>query len=122
MKVVKWAVTRARKTVKKDAVCILQIPYGHDLCVNVFALSTNVFSCFFLLSFRVQAQAVTLTVAQAFKVALDLWEIAQEGLSVITLHSKKRKLYIIYMPELGLCSPHCALFVSDCQKSIGPIC
>ena len=26
-----------------------------------------------------QAQAVTLTVAQAFKVALDLWEIAQEG-------------------------------------------
>lgn len=27
----------------------------------------------------VQAQAVTLTVAQAFKVALDLWEIAQEG-------------------------------------------
>lgn len=27
----------------------------------------------------VQAQAVTLTVAQAFKVALDLWEIAQQG-------------------------------------------
>ncbi|KAG7242975.1 hypothetical protein INR49_017666 [Caranx melampygus] len=27
------------------------------------------------------AQAVTLTVAQAFKVALDLWEIAQEGKS-----------------------------------------
>lgn len=27
----------------------------------------------------VQAQAVTLTVAQAFKVALDLWEVAQEG-------------------------------------------
>lgn len=26
-----------------------------------------------------QAQAVTLTVAQAFKVALDMWEIAQEG-------------------------------------------
>lgn len=26
-----------------------------------------------------QAQAVTLTVAQAFKVALDLWEVAQEG-------------------------------------------
>lgn len=29
--------------------------------------------------FGVQAQAVTLTVAQAFKVALDLWEVAQEG-------------------------------------------
>lgn len=29
--------------------------------------------------FSFQAQAVTLTVAQAFKVALDLWEIAQEG-------------------------------------------
>lgn len=29
--------------------------------------------------FPAQAQAVTLTVAQAFKVALDLWEIAQEG-------------------------------------------
>lgn len=29
--------------------------------------------------FSIQAQAVTLTVAQAFKVALDLWEIAQEG-------------------------------------------
>lgn len=29
--------------------------------------------------FSLQAQAVTLTVAQAFKVALDLWEIAQEG-------------------------------------------
>lgn len=29
--------------------------------------------------FGFQAQAVTLTVAQAFKVALDLWEIAQEG-------------------------------------------
>lgn len=29
--------------------------------------------------FGAQAQAVTLTVAQAFKVALDLWEIAQEG-------------------------------------------
>lgn len=77
---------------------------------------------FFLLSFRVQAQAVTLTVAQAFKVALDLWEIAQEGVSVITLHyiilKKKKKVYIIYMPELGLCSPHCAPFVSDCQDSI----
>lgn len=34
--------------------------------------------CFSFL-FPVQAQAVTLTVAQAFKVALDLWEIAQEG-------------------------------------------
>ncbi len=31
------------------------------------------------LFFSPQAQAVTLTVAQAFKVALDLWEIAQEG-------------------------------------------
>lgn len=29
--------------------------------------------------FSLQAQAVTLTVAQAFKVALDLWELAQEG-------------------------------------------
>lgn len=29
--------------------------------------------------FPLQAQAVTLTVAQAFKIALDLWEIAQEG-------------------------------------------
>lgn len=37
-------------------------------------------SCVILpLFFSVQAQAVTLTVAQAFKVALDLWEIAQEG-------------------------------------------
>lgn len=62
--------------------CILYTPYKNDLCVKVFALSTNVFSCF-LLSFRVQAQAVTLTVAQAFKVALDLWEIAQEGESVV---------------------------------------
>lgn len=30
-------------------------------------------------SLPAQAQAVTLTVAQAFKVALDLWEVAQEG-------------------------------------------
>lgn len=27
-----------------------------------------------------QAQAVTLTVAQAFEVALDLWEVAQDGM------------------------------------------
>ncbi|CAB1456143.1 unnamed protein product [Pleuronectes platessa] len=33
----------------------------------------------FLCQKRKIAQAVTLTVAQAFKVALDLWEIAQEG-------------------------------------------
>lgn len=37
-------------------------------------------NCVFIsFSFPLQAQAVTLTVAQAFKVALDLWEIAQEG-------------------------------------------
>lgn len=42
------------------------------------------FSFFFLL-ICVQAQAVTLTVAQAFKVALDLWEIAQEGESVVKI-------------------------------------
>lgn len=35
--------------------------------------------CCSSLSPPLQAQAVTLTVAQAFKVALDLWEIAQEG-------------------------------------------
>lgn len=35
--------------------------------------------CCSSLSPLLQAQAVTLTVAQAFKVALDLWEIAQEG-------------------------------------------
>jgi len=34
-----------------------------------------------LIFLPLQAQAVTLTVAQAFKVALDLWEIAQEGKS-----------------------------------------
>lgn len=34
--------------------------------------------------FRAQAQAVTLTVAQAFKVALDLWEMAQEGELLVT--------------------------------------
>lgn len=53
----------------------------HMKKINVLMLqlfSTNVFMYVFL-SFRVQAQAVTLTVAQAFKVALDLWEIAQEG-------------------------------------------
>lgn len=33
----------------------------------------------FAFLFPLQAQAVTLTVAQAFKIALDLWEIAQEG-------------------------------------------
>lgn len=32
-----------------------------------------------LAMFPAQAQAVTLTVAQAFKVALDHWEMAQEG-------------------------------------------
>lgn len=38
------------------------------------------YNCVFLsFFFSLQAQAVTLTVAQAFKVALDLWEIAQEG-------------------------------------------
>lgn len=36
-------------------------------------------SGFFTVLSPLQAQAVTLTVAQAFKVALDLWEIAQEG-------------------------------------------
>ncbi|XP_035000038.1 low density lipoprotein receptor adapter protein 1 isoform X3 [Hippoglossus stenolepis] len=35
----------------------------------------------FLCQKRKIAQAVTLTVAQAFKVALDLWEVAQEGKS-----------------------------------------
>lgn len=39
-------------------------------------LKSNYFPVFF---FSLQAQAVTLTVAQAFKVALDLWELAQEG-------------------------------------------
>lgn len=47
---------------------------------------------YFFLSFPVQAQAVTLTVAQAFKVALDLWEVAQEGQSVFfTLRNISRK-------------------------------
>ncbi|KAA0708742.1 Low density lipoprotein receptor adapter protein 1 [Triplophysa tibetana] len=41
--------------------------------------STRLSSYFyFCLIILIQAQAVTLTVAQAFKLALDLWEIAQE--------------------------------------------
>lgn len=56
--------------------CILYIGYEKDL----FALAT-----FFFLLICSQAQAVTLTVAQAFKVALDLWEIAQEGESIVTV-------------------------------------
>lgn len=47
-------------------------------------MATKVFSFSFLLIYA-QAQAVTLTVAQAFKVALDLWEIAQEGESVVII-------------------------------------
>lgn len=45
---------------------------------------------------------MTLTVAQAFKVELDLWEIAQEGQSVFfTLRniSREKKVSMIYMPE-----------------------
>lgn len=68
------------KTVNKDAVCVLYFGCEKDL----FALATKVFSFFFLLIYA-QAQAVTLTVAQAFKVALDLWEIAQEGESVVII-------------------------------------
>lgn len=79
---------RARKTANKDAVGMFYPAYENGLCINVFTLFTNVFLCFLLLPFRVQAQAVTLTVAQAFKVALDLWEIAQEG--------ESRLYYIIY--------------------------
>ena len=46
----------------------------------MFSVSLCMFLyCFLLLFFPPQAQAVTLTVAQAFKVALDLWEVAQEG-------------------------------------------
>lgn len=42
-------------------------------------IKNNLISSSFSVLFSFQAQAVTLTVAQAFKVALDLWEIAQEG-------------------------------------------
>lgn len=59
--------------------------YTLDVKKLFFALATKVFSFFFLLLLYVQAQAVTLTVAQAFKVALDLWEIAQEGESVVII-------------------------------------
>lgn len=44
-----------------------------------------IFHYFLYNSSLFQAQAVTLTVAQAFKVALDLWEDAQEG-EFIELH------------------------------------
>lgn len=44
-------------------------------------------SCFDFL----QAQAVTLTVAQAFKVALDLWEIAQESKFALKLKKENKK-------------------------------
>lgn len=61
-------------------------------------MATKVFSFSFLLIYA-QAQAVTLTVAQAFKVALDLWEIAQEGESVVIILERTEGNY---MPEPGL--------------------
>lgn len=64
--------------------CVFYIVRIKISSVSMFLLCPHIFSCFSsLLSFHVQAQAVTLTVAQAFKVALDLWEIAQEGVSKI---------------------------------------
>lgn len=81
---------------------------------------------FFLLSFRVQAQAVTLTVAQAFKVALDLWEIAQEGVSVITLHyiifqEKKKSVHNLHARAGLLQSPLCSICLRLSGLD-GPIC
>lgn len=67
----------------------------------------------FLLSFHAQAQAVTLTVAQAFKVALDLWENAQEGESDLYFSEYFQKKSIHNL--CGLCIPRCAVFVPDCQ-------
>lgn len=65
--------------------------------------------CVFLLSFRVQAQAVTLTVAQAFKVALDLWEIAQEGESVVYVAYYSKKIYNLHAIARPLQSPLCCI-------------
>lgn len=53
----------------------------HDLHIDSvhYDFTSFCFIAVFFLPSSLQAQAVTLTVAQAFKVALDLWEIAQEG-------------------------------------------
>lgn len=59
---------------------------------------------YFFLSFPVQAQAVTLTVAQAFKVALDLWEVAQEGqcvfLHYVIFHEKKKSVHDLHARDI----------------------
>lgn len=67
---------------KAPLICLcLSIPTQCLVCVSIWWLlqSTSLFSEAPSPSVVSQAQAVTLTVAQAFKVALDLWEVAQEG-------------------------------------------
>ncbi|XP_030201955.1 low density lipoprotein receptor adapter protein 1 isoform X1 [Gadus morhua] len=60
----------ADKTQDKVFAYVSQSPFNETLECHAF-----------LCQKRKIAQAVTLTVAQAFKVALDLWEVAQEGKS-----------------------------------------
>lgn len=63
----------------------------------------HTFTVNFHLFFFLQAQAVTLTVAQAFKVALDMWEIAQEGKFTRTSNQRLRillgSMFVFFGPK-----------------------
>uniref|UniRef100_A0AAY4AYP5 PID domain-containing protein n=1 Tax=Denticeps clupeoides TaxID=299321 RepID=A0AAY4AYP5_9TELE len=65
------------------------------------------------------AQAVTLTVAQAFKVALDQWEIAQEG----ECHSQVCDIFCVLAMQLSVVTnPHCVLTLLDKSKKARKSC
>ncbi|KAM4771285.1 low density lipoprotein receptor adapter protein 1-B-like [Rhinophrynus dorsalis] len=70
----------------------------------------------FLSPKKKMAQAVTLTVAQAFQVALDLWESAKEGKEINTSHGPCEERHADSQPDSG--TDHLCDRTSDPQTSI----